>query len=94
MPSQKARDDLKGKLSTLGVTDKEIKEPSIVYPSISVVGIPSSYDKDCKDELKETLLRQNPRLQNLLNQGTETVFEILVIKPVKNNPSQTLIRQS
>ena len=94
LPSLDARDKLKNELTSTGVLAQHIMEPKQRYPAISVVGNPSQFDKDNKDNFKEVLLKQNPAISGLVRDVENTMFEILVIKPVRNNANvnQAIIR--
>ena len=98
LPSQKARTDLKDKLGNLGVSSNDISEPKQRYPTISIVGISDSFKlpdrstdadgskyKAMLKTLGETLLRQNPGIDNVMNSGKNDVFYVLVVKPLRNN---------
>ena len=95
LPSQKAKEDFKSILQSSGVSSEKITEPKQRYPSIAVVGISNQFDRENKDSLVPSLLRQNPGIANIVNlEGS--IFEILTIKPVKSNPNikQAIIRVS
>ena len=95
LPSQSAREKLKHELVSSGIPIDKVAEPKQKYPAISVVGIPSHFDKDSKESLFNTLLKQNPGIVDLVRKET-SVFEILMIKPLRKNPNikQAIIRLS
>lgn len=95
LPSVKARDELKAKLTLSGVTADKITEPKQKYPAISIVGISSSYNIENKDDLLNCIFRQNPGITELVNQDN-SMFEILTIKSIKNNANvkQAILRVS
>jgi len=84
--SQKSRDELKQKIMQSGVAEKELSEPKPRYPTISIVGIQSNIDKD---KFYSDLRAQNSDLDSLItnSDGVTTVFNVLTVKPLKNNNS-------
>ena len=95
LPSQDARTKLKDELTTTGVPVQHITEPKQRYPAISVVGIPTHFDKNSKDSLVEVLLNQNPNISSLVK-ADNSMFEVLAVKTVRSNSNinQAIIRLS
>ena len=95
LPSAKARDELKNKLTSSGISQEKISEPKQRYPAISVVGISNNYNIENKEDLVNCLIRQNPYIGELAK-VSDSMFDVLVIKPVKSNLNvkQAIIRLS
>ena len=95
LPSTKARDELKDKLTSSGISHDKISEPKQKYPAISVVGISNNYNIENKESLVNCLLSQNPYIGEQAN-ISGSLFEVLVIKPIKSNQNvkQAIIRLS
>ena len=94
-PSQKARDGLKQKLAESGVDQNLLKEPKKRHPTISVVGIPKEFDMENKKDICDTILKQNPTINEGLK-AESSLFDIISVKPLRSNPhvKQAIIRVS
>jgi hypothetical protein len=94
-PSKKSRDELKDRLTESGVSTNLMKEPKKRYPTISIVGLPKTYEIGDKDEICDILKKQNPYITQCLT-SESSLFDIISVKPLRSNDNvkQAIVRLS
>ncbi|XP_063687427.1 uncharacterized protein LOC134820766 [Bolinopsis microptera] len=95
LPTQASRDNLKTELISSGIAANQLKEPKQRYPTISVVGLPKDFSRDHKEEIRNTILKQNPYISHCLK-ADPSLFDVLSVKPLRANQNikQAIIRLS